>query len=82
MNTNVPAEDLEGRVLSTGWTVTKKITKIIESATGGNFSVCYEVKKDEKVCFMKAIDFTKYTKMVGGQVNVIDSINQTISDYR
>ena len=31
MNTNVPAEDLEGRVLNTGWTVTKKIT--LNSAT-------------------------------------------------
>ena len=82
MNTNVPAEDLEGRVLNTGWTVTKKITKKVESATGGNFSVCYEVKKDGKVCFMKAIDFTKYTKMVGGQINVIDLINQMTSDFR
>lgn len=54
---DIAAHNLEGKTMSTGWKVLNKRTKAATS-TGGNFSVCYDVEKDGKVCFMKAIDFT------------------------
>lgn len=54
---NNAAHNLEGRTLVSGWKVIEKISKI-DCSTGGNFSVCYKVKKDNKECFLKALDFS------------------------
>ena len=60
----------------------KKIISKKKTDTGGNFSVCYEVEKDGKKCFLKAIDFSKYlaTKLDG--VSVIDLLNKMTSDFK
>lgn len=46
---------LEGRTLKSGWEVIEK-TKIKPGGSGGNFSVCYIVKKDNQIGFLKAIN--------------------------
>jgi len=50
-----PSEQLEGRTLATGWLVGKRIVKHA-NATGGMFSTCYQVAKDGRPAFLKAID--------------------------
>ena len=77
----VAAQDLEGRVLKTGWLVTKKVSKR-KTDTGGNFSVCYEVEKDGKKCFLKAIDFSRYLSIKPDGVSVIDLLNKMTSDFK
>lgn len=56
-----PAEALTGVVLNDGWVVTSRRVKS-PGATGGNFSVCYEVERPAngkaEVAFMKALDFS------------------------
>lgn len=52
---------LEGRTLKTGWEVLEK-TKIKPGGTGGNFSVCYIVKKDNQIGFLKAINTLSFLK--------------------
>lgn len=55
------AESLEGKTLSNGWRVKKKLPSRQNSSflTGGCFSVGYEVEKDGNVAFLKALDFYK-----------------------
>lgn len=77
----VAAQELEGRVLKTGWLVVKKVAKK-KTDTGGNFSVCYEVVKDGKKCFLKAIDFSKYLAFKPDGVSIIDLLNKMTSDFR
>jgi serine/threonine protein kinase len=52
---------LEGRTLQTGWEVLEK-TKIKPGGTGGNFSVCYIVKKDNQIGFLKAINTLSFLR--------------------
>ena len=77
----VAAQELEGLTLKTGWVVNKKIAKK-KTDTGGHFSVCYEVEKDGKKCFLKAIDFSKYLAAKPDGVSVIDLLNRMTSDFR
>lgn len=56
--TKTPAQDLEGMTLPCGWTVDRYIPKE-DGQTGGNFSIGYIVKKNEKKAFLKALDFKK-----------------------
>lgn len=77
----VAAQELEGRTLKSGWLVKKKISKK-KTDTGGNFSVCYEVEKDGKKCFLKAIDFSKYLAFKPDGVSVIDLLNKMTSDFK
>lgn len=51
-----PAEQLVGRRLRRGWTVTRRFEQA-PGATGGNFSTCYEAERDGEAAFVKAIDF-------------------------
>ena len=54
-----PAERLMGMDLEGGWKVIASIENDINS-TGGNFSKCYIVKKDDgKEAFLKALDFSR-----------------------
>lgn len=55
------AESLEGRRLSSGWRVKRKLPSRQNGnlLTGGCFSVGYEVEKDGKIAFLKALDFYK-----------------------
>lgn len=55
------AESLKGMILSNGWRVKRKLPSRQNSSllTGGCFSVGYEVEKDGKTAFLKALDFQK-----------------------
>ena len=77
----VAAQELEGRTLKSGWLVNKRITRR-KTDTGGNFSVCYEVEKDGKKCFLKAIDFSKYLAIKSDGVSVIDLLSKMTSDFK
>jgi serine/threonine protein kinase len=52
------ASRLKGLVLDNGWRVTRHLARNPD-ATGGTFSESFEVKKEEKVGFLKAFDFSK-----------------------
>jgi serine/threonine protein kinase len=56
-----PAENLVGRTLINGWTVTQKLTTKTYS-TGGNFSICYLVERDKEIAFLKALDISRIFK--------------------
>ena len=59
MNTsNIPAQCLTGLTVENGWKV-NKILKKTPNATGGAFSTGYEVEKDGKKAYLKAVDFSK-----------------------
>jgi serine/threonine protein kinase len=56
-----PAEFLEGLTLDDGWSVEKKIEHGTDH-TGGNFSVCYKVRKGGQIAFLKATDISRASK--------------------
>ncbi|MDR1981933.1 MAG: protein kinase [Tannerellaceae bacterium] len=78
------AHNLLGMTLKTGWTVIEKITKTANS-TGSVFSVCYKVKKDNEVCFLKAFNFTPFFQL-SEQSNpgrsIIDVMSDMITAYK
>lgn len=78
---DVAAHNLEGKILSTGWKVLKKKTKTAAS-TGGNFSVCYDVEKDGKICFMKAIDFTCHLANNFARRSVVDLMTDMLKQFQ
>lgn len=53
---NSPANQIEGVVLKSGWTVGLKLVRS-PNATGGNFGVGYHVRRGAEQAFLKAIDF-------------------------
>lgn len=68
------ANNLQGRTLSSGWKVIEKITKA-DNATGSFFSICYKVEKDNKICFLKAFNFTPFF-----QVSTQNGENRSVTD--
>lgn len=52
---------LKGRTLKTGWKVIEK-AGFKPGSTGGNFSVCYIVEKDDQVGFLKAINVLAFLR--------------------
>lgn len=78
---DVAAHKLEGVTLKTGWKVLKKKARSA-TATGGTFSVCYDVEKDNKVCFMKAIDFTFHLANNPLGKSVVDLMAEMLSLYQ
>lgn len=52
---------LAGRTLKTGWEVVE-LAKSKPGATGGNFSVCYIVKKGEQRGFLKALNILAFLR--------------------
>lgn len=54
----IPAECLAGLTVENGWYVNKMIQRSPHS-TGGNFSSGYEVEKDGKKAYLKAVDFSR-----------------------
>lgn len=69
---------LVGRTLKTGWEVLEK-TKIKPGGTGGNFSVCYIVKKDEQIGFLKAINTLTFLRadedQIKAQADMLNTYN-------
>lgn len=53
----MPAECLTGLTVENGWKV-NKILKRPATATGGAFSFGYEVEKEGKIAYLKAVDFS------------------------
>ena len=78
---DVAAHNLEGKTLSTGWKVLKKKAKTAAS-TGGNFSVCYDVEKEGKICFMKAIDFTCHLANNFAGRSVVDLMTDMLGQFQ
>lgn len=68
------ANNLQGRTLSSGWKVVEKIIKA-DNATGSFFSICYMVERDNKMCFLKAFNFTPFF-----QVSTQNGENRTMTD--
>ena len=65
--TNIPEDQisavhsLEGKTLKTGWKVIEKV-KFKPGSTGGYFSVCYIVEKDNQIGFLKAINVLAFLR--------------------
>jgi hypothetical protein len=78
---DVAAHRLETLTLSTGWKVVSKIERSAK-ATGGHFSVCYNVEKDGKKCFMKAIDFTCHIAHNPTGRRIVDLMNEMLTQYQ
>lgn len=82
--TDSAANNLQGRTLKTGWNVIEKITKDSNS-TGSVFSICYKVKKDDRICFLKAFNFTPFFQLSeqnGQNRSVTDIIGDMIDAYK
>lgn len=69
---------LVGKTLKTGWEVLEK-TKIKPGGTGGNFSVCYIVKKDGRIGFLKAINTLTFLRadedQIKAQADMLNTYN-------
>jgi serine/threonine protein kinase len=79
MSNSNAAQNLEGRILKTGWKVINKIEKP-EYATGQFFSVCYLVEKDDQICFLKAFDFAKFFQIQ--PASIVDVMTDMLNAYK
>jgi len=68
---------LQGRTLKTGWKVMEKATSK-PGSTGGNFSVCYIVKKENQVGFLKAINILAFLRE---DVDLLDAMTAMLNTY-
>lgn len=77
------AQELEGRILSSGWKVLSKIEKPAKQGTDvvNDFSVYYEVEKDGVHCYMKAIDFSRYMSIRTEGQKSTDLLEMMIKDF-
>lgn len=57
-----PADNLVGLTLDGGWQVYEKIKKM-PGDTGGNFSICYKVRRNREEAFLKALDISRAFRM-------------------
>ena len=81
MDKSNAANNLLGRTLQSGWKVIKKIEK--ESYdTGRFFSVCYLVKKNNEICFLKAFDFAKFFQLAEPNTKIVDIMTDMLDAYR
>jgi len=78
------AENLVGLTLDTGWFVFEKLEKQ-PGDTGRFFSVCYKIRKESQICFLKAFNFAKFMHLshsTGKPVQVVDVISEMVDAYR
>lgn len=78
------ANNLLNRTLSSGWKVIEKITKA-DNATGSFFSICYKVEKNNKICFLKAFNFTPFFQVSvqnGEKRSITDVMGDMIDAYK
>ena len=68
---------LEGKTLKTGWKVTKKAS-FKPGSTGGSFSVCYLVEKDNQKGFLKAINVLAFLR---SDENLLEAITDMLNTY-
>lgn len=52
-------EKLLGYTFQSGWRVVR-IHSTSGTSTGGVYSMCFDVEKDGRICFMKALDLKQY----------------------
>ena len=74
-----PTLQLKGRLLPNGWLVKELIAKG-ENDTGGHFSVQYEVEKEGKRFFLKAIDIYRTLQDVP-LPNITTKLDEQLSIY-
>lgn len=79
-NVDNAAESLEGRELKNGWIVQKKIGKE-EDLSGGFFSVCYTVKKENELAFMKALNFFAFFQLFKGR-SIVEILNEQTNAFQ
>ncbi len=72
-----PAERLLGVELNDGWKVIAKVSFDPEKQTGGHFSVGYEVEKDGRRAYLKALDFSKAQE----SDHFVDELNRLTAEY-
>ena len=77
------AQELEGRTLTSGWKVLRKIEKPAKLGMDvvNDFSVYYEVERDGVECYMKAIDFSKYMSIKTEGQKSTDLLEMMIKDF-
>lgn len=63
---DIAAHNLAGRKLNNGWNIIEKIEPK-DGATGGFFSVCYLVSRDNDRAFLKALNFNAFFQMFPGK---------------
>jgi eukaryotic-like serine/threonine-protein kinase len=68
---------LVGRTLKSGWTVTEKAS-FKPGSTGGNFSVCYLVEKDNQKGFLKAINVLAFLRE---DVDLLNAMTEMLNTY-
>ena len=68
---------LEGKTLKTGWKVTKRAVSK-PGSTGGNFSVCYFVEKDNQLGFLKAINILSF---LSGDYDILAATTEMLNTY-
>lgn len=81
MNDISAANNLLGKTLNSGWKVIKKVEKETYQ-TGRFFSVCYEVEKDNEICFLKAFDFNKFFQIAEPNKKIVDVMADMLNAYR
>jgi serine/threonine protein kinase len=80
---NIPEDQLsavhslEGKTLQTGWKVIEK-AKSKPGSTGGNFSVCYLVEKDNQIGFLKAINILSF---LNSKVDLLLAMTEMLNTY-
>jgi serine/threonine protein kinase len=79
--TDNAAHNLLNITLSSGWEVIQKIEKT-DNQTGAFFSVCYLVKKDNEICFLKAYDFAKFLTVSVPGTKIVDVMNDMLIAYK
>lgn len=83
MEQKYAAQELEGRILTSGWKVLRKIEKPAKQGTDvvNDFSVYYEVERNGVECYMKAIDFSRYMSIKTEGQKSTDLLEMMIKDF-
>lgn len=68
---------LVGKTLKTGWHVTEKAS-FKAGSTGGNFSVCYLVEKENQIGFLKAINILAFLRE---DVDLLQAMTEMLNTY-
>lgn len=80
-STITTVQKLIGHTFESGWRVLS-VHKASISTTGGAYSMCFDVVKDEKVCFMKAFDFSSYMLAKHpGVANPMEKMKEMVDQY-
>ncbi|MEI6090157.1 MAG: protein kinase [bacterium] len=75
------ADALLGQVLLTGWEVIEKIDKPTGS-TGSFFSICYKVKRNNDICFLKALNFGAFFSCNDGKKAITEVLTEMLDVHK